>query len=329
MKKLLPKIKKRYKKIISLKRLRKEKLNPLLILLFIVAILSTGLLIKQRLNETNLALGDLPVFNMIIPSQRVITQRITEQVLPKNGFQTKVYLGDTITKLVSYEVIDKQKIEDLYKNRGGLAYWQKDILNKPSKKPLVVNSENAIFLVDILWPIGLANKMEINNQSPVAGKDVNNFASTGGWSLGREESGGTYFNKYDIIPLTPTQEAHVKYLADHIFRPCCNNSTFFQDCNHGSAALALIELGVAQKLTDEDIYKTALEFNSFWFPQNYVETALYLKRVKGTDWKNIDPKLVLSKPYSSIGGWVANVDIPARKIPDLLPQVAGGGSCGA
>ncbi len=313
----------------SFKIVQNHKFSLLIIGLFTVIVLLSGILVRRYLEIKQLAFGDLPIVNIFFPSQHVITQRITEEVLPKEGFQTKIYLGNAITKLVSYGVIDKGKIEELYKGRGGLASWQKDMLSKSSKKPLVITQENSVWLVNILWPLGLSNKMGINNQSPIAGENVRNYASTGGWNLGKEENGGVYFNKYSIIHLSPKQEQHVKYLADRIYRPCCNNSTFFQDCNHGSAALALIELGVSQGLSDKEIYNTALAFNSFWFPQNYVETALYLKRTKGTDWKNIDVKLVLSKQYSSISGWIANIDTLAQKIPGLLPQQAGGGSCGA
>ncbi len=171
--------------------------------------------------------------------------------------------------------------------------------------------------------------MEINKQSPVYGADINNFASTGGWQLGKDESGGVYFNKFPLIKLTDSQQRRVKMIADSTYRPCCNNSTFFQDCNHGSAAMALIELGVFQGFSDTDIYRTLLGFNAFWFPQNYNEIALYFNVIKNTDWHDIDPRLALSKNYSSISGWLQNVDAPVRNVHGLLPTSANGGSCGA
>lgn len=313
----------------SFRIVQDHKLTLLLIGLFMVAVILSGILVRRYLDIKQLSFGDLTIVNNFFPSQKVTTQKITEEVLPKDGFHSKVYLGNTITKLISYGVIDKTKIEQLYSGRGGLASWQKDMLEKPATKPITINHENSIWLVNMLWPIGLSNKMEINNKSPIAGENVGNYASTGGWNLGKEQNGGKYFNRFPIIELTAQQEQRVKYLADSIYRPCCDNSTFFQDCNHGSAALALIELGVSQGLSDQEIYKIALGFNAFWFPQNYIETALYLKRTKGTNWNNVDPKLVLSKEYSSISGWIKNIDTLARKIPDLLPTTVGGGNCGA
>ena len=256
------------------------------------------------------------------------TEQVSGQVLPKGGFRTKIVLGDIVPTMVSDGIIDIAKVEALYKNSGGIPPEEMKLLTQPSVEPLVINADNAPWLIDILWPIGLANKMSINEQSPVAGKNVNNFASTGGWSLGKADSGGVYFNAYPLISLTPAQEQHVKEIAGSIYRPCCNNSTFFQDCNHGSAALALVELGVAQGLSDAEIYKTLLDFNSFWFQQNYLETALYFKVVKNTDWNAVDPKVALSQDYSSISGWEKNVDAVVSKIPGLIPQTQSGGSCG-
>ena len=119
-------------------------------------------------------------------------------------------------------------------------------------------------------------------------------------------------------------------IASRTYRPCCDNSTFFQDCNHGSAALAVIALGVAQGLSDDAIYRTLLAFNSYWFTATYVETALYINVVKGTDWSGVDPSLVLSRRYSTASGWQRNVHVRAVKVPNLLPKAEDQGeSCGA
>ncbi len=269
----------------------------------------------------------IPVVGHLIPLSWLPKRDVAEEVLPKEGFQTQIILGDVIPKMVKVGVIDPAKIEDLYKNDKSTQQQIKQLLSQSSNAPLTINSSNTLWLLNLLWPLGLANKMKVNEQSQVAGADVNNFASTGGWTLGKADSGGGYFNKYQILPLTSQQEQRVKTIADTIHRPCCNNSAFFQDCNHGSAMLGLVELGVKEGLSDEEIYKTALAFNSFWFPQNYMETALYFEKVKGQDWEEIDSKLILSKQYSSISGWMANVDTVARKTPGLIPTTQNGGSC--
>src|SRR3546814_19376416 len=89
------------------------------------------------------------------------------------------------------------------------------------------------------------------------GDSLYNFASTGGWTLGKEQNGGAYFNKFRIVELTPEQVALVTQVAKSTYRPCCNNSTFFQDCNHGSALLGLLHLGASQGLTENELYQAA------------------------------------------------------------------------
>jgi hypothetical protein len=99
--------------------------------------------------------------------------------------------------------------------------------------------------------------MSTNKTSPVNGVSLFNLPSTGGWTLGKEENGGAYFNEFRIVELTPEQEALVTRIAKNTYRPCCNNSTFFQDCNHGSALLGLLELGASQGLTADELYQEA------------------------------------------------------------------------
>lgn len=251
---------------------------------------------------------------------------VTAKVLPEKGFQSKIRLNDSAVKLVANGVIDRTKFDAIYKERGGLPREIKDVLNKSSDTPILLTRTNANYYVNLLWPVGLANYMPSNKNSPVNGKSLFNFASTGGWNLGKEENGGTYFNKFKIVELTPEQEMLVTKIAQNTYRPCCNNSTFFQDCNHGSALLGLLQLGAAQGLTEDELYREALAFNSFWFPQNYIETALYFKAVKNVDWEDVDPKVVMDEVYSSASG----AGLIAQKVSELglVPQQKSGAGCG-
>ena len=260
-------------------------------------------------------------------SGNALIDEVTAKVLPEKGFQSKIALGDSVVKLTQNGVIDRNKFLAIYQDRGGLPDELKNILDAPSLKPILLTRKNANYYVNLMWPIGLANFMASNKESPVNGKSLFNFASTGGWDLGKEENGGAYFNKLKIVELTPVEEALVTKIAQNSYRPCCNNSTFFQDCNHGSALLGLLQLGAAQGLTENELYREAVAFNSFWFPHNYIQTALYFKAVKNTDWDKVDPKLVMGKDYSSINGWYANVDAEVKKL-GLLPQDRSGSNCG-
>ena len=254
----------------------------------------------------------------------IISDDLTEQVIPSKGFQSKIKLGDSILKLVEAGAIDKKKFEELYSSRGGLPEELKNILEKSSNEEILLTRENAGYYLNLLWPLGLANFMEANKTSPVNGDSLFNFASTGGWTLGIASNGGEYFNKFKIVALTPEQEKIVLAVADNSYRPCCGNSAFFQDCNHGSALLGLIELGAAQGLSEKELFEEALAFNSFWFPQQYLSMATYFKEVKGIDWKNVDPKIALGKDFSTARGWSQNVDAKLKEL-NLVPQQKGGG----
>ena len=256
-----------------------------------------------------------------------LIDEVTAKVLPEKGFQSKIALGDSVVKLAQNGVIDYNKFLAIYQNRGGLPDELGDAFDKPTSKPILLTRENANYYVNLLWPLGLANYMEANKTSPINGKTLFNFASTGGWNLGREENGGAYFNKFKIVELTPEQETLAIKIAQNAYRPCCNNSTFYQDCNHGSALLGLLQLGTAQGLTEDELYREAVAFNSFWFPHNYIQTALYFKAVKNVDWDKVDPKLVMGKEYSSISGWYENVDAEVKRL-GLVPQQQGGAGCG-
>ena len=161
--------------------------------------------------------------------------------------------------------------------------------------------------------------MSTNDTSPIKGKSLLTFASTSGWTLGQESNGGVYFNKVRVVDLTSDQEALATEIARKTYRPCCNNSTFFQDCNHGSALLGVLELGASQGLTKEALYREALAFNSFWFPSNYIQTALYFKAVRSIDWERVDPMEIMGFEYSALGPWSKNVQAEVAKIPGLLP----------
>ena len=201
--------------------------------------------------------------------------------------------------------------------RSGVPRELKEILSEPSYRPILLTRETANLHVNLLWPLGLANRMAANRDSPLNGPELFRFASTGGWRLGREAIGAVYFNRFPIVALTGAQESLATRVARKTFRPCCNNSTFFQDCNHGSALLGLLALGAAQGLDEDALYREALAFNAFWFPHDYARIAIYFKAVRNTEWRNADPREVMSAQFSSASGWRANVarELERRGLP--------------
>lgn len=261
------------------------------------------------------------------PDPSIKLKEIAKDVFPSE-VKLGVTLGDTIFKMVNLGVIDKDKFIGIYKNRGGLSPDEIALLETTSNKELVITELNANLILNLLWPLGIANRTNVLSEGPMGTQyknEVGNFASTGGWTLGKE-SGGNIFNKYAILPLTIEQEALVTEIAKNIYRPCCGNSTYFPDCNHGAAMLGFIELAVAQGIPKDEIYKKALAINSYWFPQTYADLAVYFQTKKNLPWKSVDPVTVLGEKYSSGQGY-RSIDNQLQ-ADGLLPKVNGGGGCG-
>ena len=108
-----------------------------------------------------------------------------------------------------------------------------------------------------------------------------NFASTGGWTISKS-SPMDHYSRHSLVVLTEEQQILVEKISRGVFRPCCGNSTHFPDCNHGMAMLGLLELMASQGVSEQDMWKTALIVNSYWFPDTYITLATYMKN-KGVD----------------------------------------------
>lgn len=253
-----------------------------------------------------------------------LVQILKQQVLPQKGYVLSVVWGDIGKQLLDSGVIDKQKYEQQFaEDQGGKDMMQ--YLDRFSVNHMVINEKNSHFMVNTLWALGLVNKSKALDEGPMKGEGVEtgNMASTGGWTLGSKQAMELYSSK-SLINLTPEQEDLVKKIASNIYRPCCGNSTYFPDCNHGMAALGYIELAVKQGVPEQKIYKDILALNSFWFPQQYVNLAAYFNK-QGVTWQKVDPKLALGIDYSS-GQGATRIQQAIQDVPGL--DVKGGG-CGA
>ena len=131
-----------------------------------------------------------------------------------------------------------------------------------------------------------------------------------------------HYSRHSFIVLTPAQQKLVEKVSKNIFRPCCDNPVYFPDCNHGMAMLGLLELMASQGVGEKEMYKTALQVNAYWFPNEYAVAAKHLES-RGIKWEDADPKEILGAKYSSGSGY--------RKIlQEAGPQQpqGGGGGCG-
>lgn len=226
--------------------------------------------------------------------------QIFEEINPSNGYSLNVPYLDLGPRMISLGVIDLDK----FKSAGQLTDGESNILTKGSSEKIKVTRENSHFLLNFFWALGLAtnSKMLTEGQMQKYGGDPGNFASTGGWTLGRGNA-MEYYSKSSLINLTPDQENLVEEVASQIYRPCCDNSTAFPDCNHGMALLGVLELMASKGATEAQMFEAAKYLNAFWFPQNYFDLAIYFKDKEGKDFSQVDAKIILGKDYSSASGY--------------------------
>lgn len=303
------------------RRILKKKFSAYILLLSILIAYGAGILSFFALEKA--------VFKgkeEVITEQGVNLSKIQSKVLPDKGYRIRVNWQEQGKKLIDDGVIDKKKLAQAISGTDELAPELNKYLDGSRQREIIVNHETARFWVDVLWGLGLANKNPILESGPmVEGGNTANFASTGGYTLGIQQP-MDYYDKFSYIQLSPDQQKLVKEIADGVFRPCCGNSTSFPDCNHGMAALALIELLASQGKSKSEIYRGVLAFNSYWFPQTYLDIAYHFEK-NGMNYSSQDPSKILSKTFSSAMGY----QTIKRQIGDIAwPALQGaGGSCGA
>jgi len=265
-----------------------------------------------------------PVLPTVEPrASRLHYDTLLEQVAPLRGQTITVHWGDMGQRLIAAGAIDLSRIEAHY---GSLTEEQQAILLGDDLAEITLNADNIQFWTNVLWALGLTQQSRVLDAGPMRQNEaqwpLGNYASTGGWTLGSKPATELY-SSTRLVALTPEQDEMVYRVAEHIFRPCCGNSTAFPDCNHGMAVLGLLELLASQGADESELYQAALVFNAYAFSDTYVTLAGYLT-LQGTSWANLPAQELLSDRYSSIQG--------ARQIAASVGPIPGapvrGGSCG-
>jgi len=309
------------------KRFKKYKLkiltqNPVLIVFLLIAAFLSGILVSKALDLKRIQ--DIKnQQNYAQNQQAIVLQKLQDKVI-RERYVFKIKWGDLGKKMIQDGVIDKTKLAKAVIGKDELPKdLDKYFLGGQNK--IELTQANSQFWVDMLWGLGLANKNEILEKGPMTESgNTANFASTGGWTIGAKQPMDIYA-KYQYITLSEKQQKIVEEIAGSIYRPCCGNSTAFPDCNHGMAMLGLIELMVSQNFSKEEIYKTALAFNVYWFPQTYLDIAYHSDRA-GQDYSRKSPKELLSKTFSSGMGYA----VIKKEIGEVQwPLLNSGGRCGA
>lgn len=277
---------------------KKDYLLPASILISVIIIAgawvyTTGLKSQQNQSETK-----------IQPQTEVATSALEQKVLPSEGVVLPVRWGDLGAKLVSAGAIDADKFKAIYEQRGVFTEEYKNLLLGQNDGKLKITKDNAGYLLNLFWALGLASKNPILDSGEMTNKaygGAQNFASTGGWTIAKGNP-MDHYSRHMFFVLTPEQQALVDKVSRGIYRPCCNNSTHFPDCNHGMAMLGFLELMASQGVNEQDMYKAALAVNSYWFPDTYLTIATYMEN-KGVEWNDVSPQEVLGVNYSSASGY--------------------------
>src|SRR3989338_5911804 len=233
--------------------------------------------------------------------------KLEEEVLPSKGVLLPVTWDDLGVKLVNEGVIDAEKFRTIYAERDSFTDEYSDLLLENNNGKMTITADNSGYLLNLFWALGLANKNRILDEgemtNPAYG-GAENFASTAGWTIARGDA-MEHYSRHAFIALTAEQQVLVEKVAKGIYRPCCGNSTIFPDCNHGMAMLGLLELMASQGVSEKDMWETALAVNAYWFPDNYLTIATYMKG-RGVEWSKVDPQEILGADYSSSRGY-ANI----------------------
>lgn len=256
--------------------------------------------------------------------QNVIVSALEEAVLSSSGVVLPVSWGDLGAKLISVGAIDADRFKAIYEERGTFTDEYENLLFGQDGGKLKITKDNAGYLLNLFWALGLASKNPILDSGEMVNPrygGAQNFASTAGWTMAQDNP-MTHYSRHKFFNLTTEQQTLVEKVSKGIYRPCCGNSTHFPDCNHGMAMLGLLELMASQGASEQALWQAALAVNSYWFPDTYLTIATYMKN-KGVEWQNVKPQEILGVNYSSAAGY-------AKIVSQVVQpqQQQGGSGCG-
>lgn len=252
------------------------------------------------------------------------------QLALPHGYTLPIAYGMLGPQLIKAGAFAYDSFAQVYEQAGQpLTDEQKEILREGSDQPMVIDHGNSYFLLNLLWALGLTNNNPVLRAGELvanSGGQVDQFASTGGWSLAVKPIHQLYSGS-DLVSLNSEQQARVEEAAVAIYRPCCNNPTSFPDCNHGMAMLGLLELMAAAGTDVDAMLEAAKMVNSFWYPDQSRQLALYFQAQTGQDFASIPAREAVGidrfsgNGFGEVRNWLAangKLDAPSQN----------GSSCG-
>ncbi len=240
-----------------------------------------------------------PLFSNPPKTNSINFQQLSSEVTPTQGYVLPAKWGDSVKRLVDSGALNVTALSSILQQSGQpLTVEELQILNGTSNDNITINANNTLFDLYVLWGIGISNNNSIINNGPLMQNgNPNNFASTGGYL----PLGNLMIGSLNLVNLTTDQQKIAYQVAFNSYRPCCNNPTGFPDCNHGAAALALVELMASQGNGLNATFEAVKDFNSFQFTQQYVATAIFFAS-QGVDWNSVPASSVVGYNFSSATG---------------------------
>jgi len=273
---------------------------------------------------------DIDVAQTESESAELANASLTSQISLPDSYQLPVSFGDIGPQLLAAGAINYDRFVEIYERTGqALNETQLAILSEGSDTPIVIDRDTAYFLLNFLWALGLTNQNPLLEEGPLmeySEGDIGRFASTGGWSIGKRPTTELY-SSASLVSLTAEQQARLESVAYNVYRPCCDNHTAFADCNHGMAMLGLLELMAGQGASEDEMFEAAKYVNSFWFPQQALETAVFFQTTMELDYDQVDgrmaagPEVFSGSGFRSVHEWLAS-NGQLEQTPNS------GGSCG-
>lgn len=250
---------------------------------------------------------------------------VESEVLPAQGITLPARWGDSVQKLIASGALNETSLEQIV-TQGGQSITPEElrVLNGTSTDNITLNSTNTAFVLDVLWAIGINNNNTIiSNGSLTRFGNPDQFASTGGYA----PLGTLHLSGMNLVNLNASEQEIAAYVAGSTYRPCCDNPTSFPDCNHGAAALGLIELMASQGNNATTIFDGVRAFSSFQFPQQYMEIGVFLA-ARGTSFDAVPAAAVMDANVSSAAG-IANISNYLKANNVTLGSGSGKSGCGA
>lgn len=201
-------------------------------------------------------------------------KQVGSRISTSHGVTLPVTWGDLGREMIENGTLDETKLRALYVGRTLPPDFEQFLSGENAGK-IIITRENAPYLLNLLWGLGLSSKNEILEQGEMSDPRYggpSRFASTAGWTLA-QGSAMNHFSMHHYFDLNPSEQALVDKVSRDVYRPCCRNSAHFPDCNHGMAMLGLLELMASQGTSETEMRQAALAVNTLWFP-GYYETEL-------------------------------------------------------